>query len=155
MVCLGGKQLNLSGEVVREEKDIDFEDKLWKAADKLRKKVEVHQYKYVVLGLVFLRYLSFAFEERRRELERVFSDPNSSEYIAYEEFRKKALEDRDYYLAKGVLYVPEEARWDFLVKNATQPNIAELLDRAVEVLEKYERWLEQKEAHGQAKRRRR
>jgi len=41
------------------ERDIDFEDKLWKAADKLRKKVEVHEYKYVVLGLVFLRYLSF------------------------------------------------------------------------------------------------
>ena len=129
-----GKQRTLFGDVV-EERDIDFEDKLWKAADKLRKKVEVHQYKYVVLGLVFLRYLSFAFEERRRELERVFSDPNSSEYIAYEEFRKKALEDRDYYLAKGVLYVPEEARWDYLVKNATQPNIAVLLDRAVEVLE--------------------
>jgi type I restriction enzyme M protein len=130
-----GKQATLFGEVVKEEKDIDFEDKLWKAADKLRKKVEVHQYKYVVLGLVFLRYLSFAFEERRRELEKAFSDPNSSEYIAYEEFRKQALEDRDYYLAKGVLYVPEEARWDYLVKNATQPNIAVILDRAVEFLE--------------------
>jgi len=129
-----GMQKTLFGDVI-EERDIDFEDKLWKAADKLRKKVEVHQYKYVVLGLVFLRYLSFAFEERRRELERAFSDPNSDEYIPYEEFRKKALEDRDYYLAKGVLYVPEEARWDYLVKNATQPNIAELLDRAVEILE--------------------
>jgi type I restriction enzyme M protein len=51
-------------------KDIDFEDKLWKAADKLRKKVEVHEYKYVVLGLIFLRYLSFAFNERRKELEK-------------------------------------------------------------------------------------
>ena len=50
------------------EKDIMFEDKLWKAADKLRKKVEVHEYKYVVLGLIFLRYLSYAFEEKRREI---------------------------------------------------------------------------------------
>ena len=50
------------------EKDITFEDKLWKAADKLRKKVEVHEYKYVVLGLIFLRYLSFAFEEKRKEI---------------------------------------------------------------------------------------
>ena len=50
------------------EKDITFEDKLWKAADKLRKKVEVHEYKYVVLGLIFLRYLSYAFEEKRKEI---------------------------------------------------------------------------------------
>ncbi|MEM2129138.1 MAG: class I SAM-dependent DNA methyltransferase [Candidatus Bathyarchaeia archaeon] len=117
------------------EKDIDFEDKLWKAADKLRKKVEVHEYKYVVLGLVFLRYLSFAFEERRKMLERAFSDPSSEEFIAYEDFRRQALGDRDRYLKAGVLYVPEEARWDFLVKNAGQTNIGEIIDRAVEVLE--------------------
>jgi len=117
------------------EKDIDFENTLWKAADKLRKKVEVHEYKYVVLGLIFLRYLSFAFDERRKELEKAVSDPKSEEYIAYEDFRKQALEDRDRYLKAGVLYVPEAARWDFLVKNAAQPNIGEILDRAVEVLE--------------------
>jgi type I restriction enzyme M protein len=121
--------------VVMSERDIDFEDKLWKAADKLRKKVEVHEYKYVVLGLVFLRYLSFAFEERRKVLEREFSNPESEEYIAYEDFRKQALEDRDRYLKAGVLYVPEEARWSYLVKNAGQPNIGEIIDRAVEVLE--------------------
>ena len=117
------------------EKDINFEDKLWKAADKLRKKVEVHEYKYVVLGLIFLRYLSFAFEEKRKELEREFSNKESKNYIPSEEFRRQALEDKDYYLASGVLFVPEEARWDYLVKNATQPNIGEILDRAVEVLE--------------------
>ena len=118
-----------------EGKDIDFEDKLWKAADKLRKKVEVHEYKYVVLGLVFLRYLSFAFDERRKELEKEFSKPESEEYIAYEDFRKEALEDKDRYLKQGILYVPEAARWDYLVKNATQSNIGEILDKAVEVLE--------------------
>jgi len=117
------------------EKDIDFEDKLWKAADKLRKKVEVHEYKYVVLGLVFLRYLSFAFEERRKMLEREFSNPESEEFIAYEDFRRQALEDKDRYLKAGVLYVSEAARWDYLVKNATQPNIGEIIDRAVEILE--------------------
>ncbi|MEM1986559.1 MAG: type I restriction-modification system subunit M N-terminal domain-containing protein, partial [Nitrososphaeria archaeon] len=85
-----------------DERDIDFEDTLWKAADKLRKKVEVHEYKYVVLGLVFLRYLSFAFEERRRELEKAFSDPNSEEFIAYEGFLTQALEDKDRYLKVGV-----------------------------------------------------
>jgi len=117
------------------EKDIDFEDKLWKAADKLRKKVEVHEYKYMVLGLVFLRYLSFAFEERRKMLEREFSNPESEEFIAYEDFRRQALEDKDRYLKAGVLYVSEAARWDYLVKNATQPNIGEIIDRAVEILE--------------------
>lgn len=117
------------------EKDISFEDKLWKAADKLRKKVEVHEYKYVVLGLIFLRYLSFAFDERRKELEKDFSNPKSNNYISSEEFRKQALEDRDYYLAQGILYVPQGARWGYLVKNATQPNIGEILDEAVEILE--------------------
>ncbi|MEO0089750.1 MAG: type I restriction-modification system subunit M N-terminal domain-containing protein, partial [candidate division WOR-3 bacterium] len=47
---------------MKKEKDLNFEDKLWKGADKLRKKIEVHEYKYVVLGLIFLRYLFFAFE---------------------------------------------------------------------------------------------
>lgn len=117
------------------EKDIDFEGKLWKAADKLRKKVEVHEYKYVVLGLIFLRYLSFAFEERRRELQKAFSDPKSKDYISGEKFRARALEDKDYYLGARTLYVPEKARWDYLVKNATQPNIGEILDKAVETLE--------------------
>jgi type I restriction enzyme M protein len=117
------------------EKDIDFEDTLWKAADKLRKKVEVHEYKYVVLGLIFLRYLSFAFEQRKKELEKNLSDPNSSEYISSEEFRKHALEDRDNYLKQSVLYVPEEARWDYLVKNAAQPSIGEIIDKAIGILE--------------------
>jgi len=116
-------------------KDINFEDKLWKAADKLRKKVEVHEYKYVVLGLIFLRYLSFAFEERKKELQTKFSNPKDEEYIENEKFRKQALEDKDYYLDAGILYVPEEARWDYLVKNATQPNIGELIDKAIEILE--------------------
>jgi len=124
------------------ENDINFEDKLWKAADKLRKKVEVHEYKYVVLGLIFLRYLSFAFEERRRELERRFSNRVCEEYIPYAGMRKEALEDEDYYLSAGVLYVPEKARWDYIKRNANQPNIGEILDKAIELLEeKYPRQL--------------
>jgi len=110
-------------------KDIMFEDKLWKAADKLRKKVEVHEYKYVVLGLIFLRYLSYAFEERRREI----LNEEAKEYP--EEFKREVLEDKDLYLANGTLYVPEEARWDYIKKNANQQNIGEILDRAIEILE--------------------
>lgn len=118
------------------EKDINFEEKLWKAADKLRKKVEVHEYKYVVLGLIFLRYISFAFEERKKELNERFSTPVCEDFIPYGEIREKAIEDKDYYLSQGILYVPPEARWDYLMKNANQPNIGEILDRAIEILEK-------------------
>lgn len=117
------------------EKDIDFEDKLWKAADKLRKKIEVHEYKYIVLGLIFLRYLSFAFEERRKELQKAFYDPKNEDYIPEKNFREQALEDKDYYLDVGILYVPEKSRWEYIVRNATQPNIGEILDKAIEILE--------------------
>ena len=81
------------------ENDIDFEGELWKAADRLRKKMEVHEYKHIVLGLIFLRYLSFAFEERKKELEAAVSDPNSEEYVAYSDFRNQAIADKDRYLS--------------------------------------------------------
>ncbi len=111
------------------EKDITFEDegKLWKAADKLRKKVEVHEYKYVVLGLIFLRYLSYAFEEKRKEIL-------NREVKRYpEEFKMQVAEDRDIYLANGTLYVPEKTSWDY-IKNANQQNIGEMLDKTSELL---------------------
>ena len=112
------------------EKDINFENKLWKAADKLRKKVEVHEYKYVVLGLIFLRYISFAFEEKQKEIV------NKTDKDILEKFRNDILEDKDVYLSDGILYVPEKARWDYIKKNANQPNIGEILDDAIEILEK-------------------
>ena len=85
--------------------DLNFEDKLWKAADKLRKKIEVHEYKYVVLGLIFLRYVSFAFEEKRKQIE----EKEAKEFP--EKFRWQICEDKEIYRASGVLYVPEIARW--------------------------------------------
>ena len=97
--------------------------------------MEVHEYKYIVLGLIFLRYLSFSFDERRKELEEKLSDPKSQEFIESAEFRKQALEDKDFYLERGVLFVPVESRWSSLVKNATQPKIGEIIDKAVETLE--------------------
>ncbi len=110
------------------EKDLNFEDKLWKGADKLRKKIEVHEYKYVVLGLIFLRYLSFAFEEKRKKIEKdMFS---TSKLIG------KIREDPDVYLANGTLYVPEKARWEYIKKNANQPNIGEIIDKTIEILER-------------------
>ena len=85
--------------------------------------------KYVVLGLIFLRYLSFAFEEKRREIL-------NKEAKGYpEEFKAQLCEDRDPYLANGTLYVPENARWNYIKRNANQPNIGEILDKAIEMLE--------------------
>ena len=110
------------------EKDLNFEDKLWKAADKLRKKLEVHEYKYVVLGLIFLRYVSFAFEEKRKQIK------NETEKFP-EKIRDKVFEDRDIYQANGILYIPENAGWNYIKKNANQPNIGEIIDKAIETLE--------------------
>jgi len=110
------------------EKDLNFEDKLWKAADKLRKKIEVHEYKYVVLGLIFLRYISFAFEEKRKEIEKKAEEK-------FQKYKGYIAEDRDLYQANGVLYVPETARWNYIKKNANQPNIGEIIDKAIETLE--------------------
>ncbi|MEO0271363.1 MAG: N-6 DNA methylase, partial [candidate division WOR-3 bacterium] len=84
-------------------------------------------YKYVVLGLIFLRYLSFAFEEKRKKIEKdIFS---TSKLIG------KIREDPDVYLANGTLYVPEKARWEYIKKNANQLNIGEIIDKAIEILE--------------------
>jgi len=113
----------------------EFENHLWKVADKLRKKMEVHQYKYVVLGLIFLRALTYSFYERREELKKLLSNPKSELYTRDAEVRKQVLEDEDFYLSEGVLYLPPETRWDFFIENATQPNIGEIIDSAIEVLE--------------------
>ncbi|ALM76055.1 class I SAM-dependent DNA methyltransferase [Thermococcus barophilus] len=109
------------------ELEPELERRLWSAADKLRKKVEVHEYKYIVLGLIFLRYLSHAFNERREELKEEYKD---------NPFLEKILEDPDYYREAGVFYLPKETRWEYLLKNANQPNIGELIDNAIETLEK-------------------
>jgi len=121
----------------RKEKEIirELEKKLWSAADKLRKKVEVHDYKYVVLGLIFLRYVSYAFDQRREELKRMLSDPKSKYYIKDLRERAEALKDEDFYLEEGILYVPDEAHWEYLRKNAHRENIGELINRAIDILE--------------------
>ncbi len=94
------------------EKDINFEEKLWKAADKLRKKVEVHEYKYVVLGMIFLRYISFAFEEKKKDI--LFRESKNLP----DDYKDILLEDRDAYLADGTLYIPEKANWEYIKTHA-------------------------------------
>ncbi len=91
---------------------LGFEAELFKAADKLRGNMEPSDYKHVALGLIFLKYISDAFEARHAELLR--EDP-------------QAAEDRDEYLADNVFWVPKDARWSRLKANAKRPEIGTLI----------------------------
>ncbi len=97
---------------------------LWKAADKLRKNIDAAEYKHVVLGLIFLKYISDSFEAHYNAL------------ISGEgEFAGADPEDRDEYTAYNVFFVPENARWSYLLNQAKQPNIGKLVDDAMEAIE--------------------
>jgi len=116
--------------------NLGFEQKLWQAADKLRGNMDAAEYKHVVLGLVFLKYISDAFEERRRELERKVADSSSEYYIREPAARYEVIEDRDEYASENVFWVPEAARWSYLQANAKQPTIGKLIDDAMVAIEK-------------------
>src|SRR5579875_4094663 len=91
-----------------------LEARLWDAADALRGNQEPSEYKHVVLGLVFLKYISDRFEERRRTIETSLSDPSSDDYIPNEARRTQFIEDRDEYRSHNVFWVPAEARWQHI-----------------------------------------
>lgn len=117
------------------EKDFDLEKELWKAADKLRGSVDVSEYKYIVLGLIFLKYVSDAFYQRRKLLEERISNPKDELFISDPSARKFIIEDRDQYKSAGVFYIPENARWEFLQKQAMKPDIGKYIDEALEAIE--------------------
>ena len=98
-----------------------IESTLWQAADKLRNNMDAAEYKHVVLGLIFLKYISEAFEEKHTELARY---PNADP------------EDKDEYLAENIFWVPKEARWSYLRDNAKQPHIGVLVDEAMDAIER-------------------
>ena len=111
----------------------DLEKKLWTAADKLRSNLDAAVYKHVVLGLIFLKYVSDAFEERQKELNAQFRDPEHDYYMDaehyaddYEGHIAAELEVRDYYTEKNVFWVPLEARWQTLRDCAQLPPKAPL-----------------------------
>ncbi len=98
-----------------------FEQKLFKAADKLRKNIDAAEYKHIVLGLVFLKYISESFTELYNKLEAdKWSDP----------------EDRDEYIAENVFFVPQKSRWSHIHAQAKLPTIGQTLDEAMEAIEK-------------------
>ena len=100
---------------------LGFEGELFKAADKLRGNMEPSDYKHVALGLIFLKYISDAFEAKHKAL--MAEDP-------------LAAEDRDEYVAENVFWVPKEARWSHLQAGARQPTIGSLIDDAMRAIEK-------------------
>lgn len=100
---------------------LDFETQLWAAADKLRGHMDAAEYKHVVLGLIFLKYISDSFEEMHEKLSQV-KDANP--------------EDRDEYLAENVFWVPKEARWSFFKANAKHPEIGKLIDDGMVAIER-------------------
>lgn len=102
-----------------------FEAKLWLAADKLRNNMDAAEYKHVVLGLIFLKYISDTFEEHRAKL-----------VAGKGEFEGADPEERDEYVAHNVFWVPKEARWPGLQGNAKQPTIGKLLDDAMVAIER-------------------
>lgn len=109
----------------KQETEEPLEKQLWKSADKLRKNIDAAEYKHVVLGLIFLKYISDAFEE-------LYDKLNSGEG----EFAGADPEDKDEYKAENVFFVPETARWKYLLSKAKQPTIGKSVDEAMDAIEK-------------------
>ncbi|WP_462168276.1 type I restriction-modification system subunit M N-terminal domain-containing protein [Pseudoalteromonas lipolytica] len=140
----------------------ELEKKLWTAADKLRSTLDAAQYKHTVLGLVFLKYVSDAFDIRREELKKQFADEDNEYFIDPSDFAagtedpeyieevNAELEARDFYTEKNVFWVPKEARWSYLQDNnkvviggelETETgkklrSVGQLIDNALEAIEK-------------------
>lgn len=111
--------------------DLDYADTLWKAADALRGQMDAAEYKHVVLGLLFLKYISDAFSVRREQLERELEHDGIPK-----QQREALLENRDEYTAERVFWVPVEARWTNLQGQAVRPDIAVLIDDAILAVER-------------------
>ena len=101
--------------------NVGFEEQLWQAADKLRSNMDAAEYKHVVLGLIFLKYVSDSFKEK---YEKLMAEGYGDE------------EDRDEYLADNIFWVPKDARWENIKAHATSTDVGEIIDKAMEVIEK-------------------
>ena len=104
------------------KKQKSMEESLWDSANKLRGTVESSEYKHVVLGLIFLKFVSDKFEERKQEL------------IA--DGKEKYLDMKEFYNMKNVFFLPEDARWNYIIDNAKQDDISLKIDTALHTIEK-------------------
>ena len=108
--------------MVEKTKELNIERDLWQAADKLRGSMDESEYRNVVLGLIFLKYVSDSFEEKRDEIL-------NSDY-------PEEVEEPDAYLAENIFWVPKEARWSVIQKAAKTPQVGEIIDNAMDAIEK-------------------
>ena len=113
-------------------KQLNFKETLWKAADKLRNQMDAAEYKHIVLGLIFLKYISDTFDIQKNKIKEMVSDPKSDFFISKnpKEYEKE-LEDRDYYTQDNIFWVPQKARWEKLRAQAKQPEIGSIIDKAM------------------------
>ena len=102
----------------------------------MRGHMDASEYKHVCLGLIFLKYISDAFEEKREQLLFGFSDPKSEWFIKDEPQRAEAAENRDEYLAANVFWLPPEARWHTIKAKAKSPEIGKVIDEAMIAIER-------------------
>jgi len=109
----------------QENKEQSLEKTLWQAADKMRKNMDAAEYKHIVLGLIFLKYISDAFEEMYLKLKE-----GKGQYAGADP------EDPDEYRAENVFYVPPQARWNFLLTHAKLPTVGKDVDDAMDAIEK-------------------
>jgi type I restriction enzyme M protein len=108
---------------IKADKEESLEKQLWKTANTLRKNIDAAEYKHIVLGLIFLKYISDAFEELYAKLK-------------LEEADGADPEDKDEYKAENIFFVPQEARWSFLQAKAKLPTIGTFMDEAIDLIEK-------------------
>ena len=103
----------------------ELEKTLWAAADKLRSNMDAAEYKHIVLGLIFLKNISDAFNDLYQKIKE-----------GKDEFEGADPEDADEYLANNIFFVPEKARWQYLQDRAKQPQVGKWIDEAMDAIEK-------------------
>ena len=109
--------------MAQNNKEVNLEQKLWATADKLRNNMDAAEYKHIVLGLIFLKYISDAFAQRYEQLKLEIKDGADPE-------------DPDEYRGENIFWVPKEARWHYLQDNAKRPEIGNLIDNAMDAIER-------------------
>ena len=113
----------MAKKATKQKKEKSIEEMLWDSANKLRGSIEPSEYKHVVLGLIFLKFISDKFEEHKEEL---LADPKTAPHV----------DNVAFYEMKNVFYLPEESRWSYIKKNAKQQDIAVKIDTALHTIEK-------------------
>jgi type I restriction enzyme M protein len=117
--------------------ETDFKQKLWKAADSLRGQMDAAEYKHIVLGLIFLKYISDSFMQQKARIKELVTDPKSDFFISenLSDIHEKEFEDRDYYTQDNIFWVPESARWETLRAQGKQSDIGVIIDLAMRDIE--------------------